>query len=931
VVSTRSDLPGGTVTLLFTDIEGSTKLLHALGQRYAGVLAGHHSLLRETFRARGGVEVDTAGDALFYVFAEAPAAVLASADAQRALSAHRWPDGYVVRVRMGIHTGEPMRSDEGYVGIDLHQGARLMAAAAGGQVLVGATTAARAAQSLPSDTFLIDLGDHLLKDFSAPQRIFQLAAPGLETEFPPPRTLSARFVNIPTLSGALVGRDEEVTAVVALFAGEHERLVTLTGPGGTGKTSLALRAGAELLDVTADGVVFCDLSPVTEPALLLSAVARALNLRESGGVPAVETIVAFIAHKQLLLILDNLEQLLDGVAVISQLLEECPRLLVLATSRAPLRLAAERQFPVNPLSPADALELLTVRARDADPDFSLVASLREQAVSLCRRLDHLPLAIELAAARLRLFALPELLERLDRRMALLTSGRRDAPARQQTLRATLDWSYNLLNEAERRTLARVAVFSGAFTVEAAEGVCDATIDGLASLVEQSLLRRLATGRLMLLETIREYSLERLAQDGAEHELHRRHADWFIALAERHAPALKGNAQAAALDFLDSELDDLQSATRFLLDTHDIDGALRLASSIWIFWESRRPAEGRRMLEACLEHLADANAHLAAEGLWATQILLFLDGDMDRARQLAEEALKTFHALGDEAWSLSSAIALGWIAAATGRADEALEIAREALISLKCVSEPWARGEALNYAGSTIAVIGGEMNLGRSLLEEAGAIYEATGNDQRAGGVFGNLGWLAMAEGQFALARTHHVRSIQLVRKTGDSYRLYTALGNLALVEVLTGNLERARPLVRENLEIQRERGERRPAGEALITAAAILIREDCTSAMRILGAGEGMYGSEGREMSPFERTIVTEHVLPSVPATAAEACASARAEGRAMAASDAIEVALTALVQRNHSGAATATPPGNAQISSRIPSYGSAPATELPD
>ena len=420
------------MTLLFTDVEGSTSLLRALGDRYVDLLATHRRLLREAFRARGGVEVDAQGDAFFYAFPDAAGGVLAAADAQRALASQEWPEGHELRVRMGLHTGAPIRTDEGYVGIDLHKAARLMAAAAGGQVVVSEATAGSLAARALDDAWLTDLGEHLLKDFGVAQRVYQLAGRGLEADFPPLRTLSARFVNIPPLDGPLVGREQEVAAVVGLLVDERERLVTLTGPGGTGKTSLALRAGAELLERMTHGVVFCDLAPVADHALLPSAIAAALGLRETSGVLTVDVIAAFVGEKQLLMILDNLEQLLGGVAVIAHLIAACPQLAIIATSRSPLRLAAEREQPVDPLTPNDALELLIVRARRADPRFSLDGDLREQAIALCARLDHLPLAIELAATRLRLFPLPELLARLDTRLSLLTSGRRDAPARQRT-------------------------------------------------------------------------------------------------------------------------------------------------------------------------------------------------------------------------------------------------------------------------------------------------------------------------------------------------------------------------------------------------------------------------------------------------------------------------------------------------------------------
>jgi predicted ATPase len=894
-VEARIDLPTGTVTLLLTDVAGSTSLLHVLGDGYAAVLATHHALLRDAFRARGGVEVDSEGDAFFFAFPDAAAGLFAAADGQRALAAHAWPGGRGMRVRMGLHTGTPIRTDEGYVGIDLHQAARLMAAAAGGQVVTSAATAALLANVELESLFLIDLGEHLLKDFGVPQRVYQLAGPGLEGQFPPLRTLSSRFANIPTLAGPLIGREDEVALVVGLFDGEGERLVTLTGPGGTGKTSLALRAAAELLDRMADGVVFCDLAPIADSTLLPSGIARALGLRESGGMPTVDVITAFVGQKQLLLILDNLEQLLDGVAVISHLLDACPQLSVLATSRAPLRLAAEREQPVDPLIPADALELLTVRARRADPRFSLEGSLRDQAITLCARLDSLPLAIELAAARLRLFSLPELLNRLDSRLSLLTGGRRDAPARQQTLRATLDWSFGLLDAAEQQTLARTAVFVGGFSAEAAEIVCGATLDEIAGLVEQNLVRS-HDGRLTLLETIRDYGLERLAESGEEQAVRGRHADWFVRLSERAGPELSGTDQVAWFDRLELELDNLLAALAFLVESKDANEALRLTSSIWVFWETRRAAEGRRALKTSLENRAGADAHLAAQAMLASGTLLFWDADMQGARPYFEAGARVFRELGDDTWLAPALVRLSWVALETDKNEEALELAGEALDVVERVIEPWARAEVLNYAGCALVMGGGDRRRGRALLEQAHAEYREMGNEQRVGEVLNNLGWVVMHDGEFDLARSYHARNIVTARRTRDGSRLSHALGNLAVIAALTGQLTEARAFVLENLAVQRERGERRNVGEALIVAAAILASSsDHEAAHRLVGAAEAMYQAGGADLNEFERRILDERVFAAMENGGREALFHARAAGRAMTTYEAIDFALEAL------------------------------------
>jgi predicted ATPase/class 3 adenylate cyclase len=892
-VNTRNDLPAGTVTLLFTDVEGSTNLLHALGDHYADILGAHRRILRDAFRGHGGIEVDTQGDAFFYAFPDAVAGVMAAAAAQRALAGHAWPAGHPLRVRMGLHTGEPIRTDDGYVGIDLHQGARLMAAAAGGQAIVSEATArVLAGRGLPGLS-LADLGEHRFKDFGLPQRVFQIAGEGLETEFPPLRTLSARFANIPTLAGALIGRDDEIAALVGLLVGEGERLVTLTGPGGTGKTSIALRAGAELLEHMQAGVVFCDLSPVTDPALLAPAIARALGLRETGGVSTLDVVTAFLGEKQLLLILDNLEQLLDGVAIVSRLLDACPRIAVLATSRAPLRLAGEREQPVDPLTVADALELLVILARRATTEFSLEGDRRDQAMALCLRLDNLPLAIELAAARLRLFELPELLARLDTRLALLTGGRRDAPERQQTLRATLDWSYELLGDTERRTLARVAVFAGGFTMEAAEDVCGASFDEIGVLVEQNLVRRQGN-RLTLLETIREYGLERLAESGEERVLRDRHAEWFTALSEHASVQLYGPSMVSWLDRLELELDNLRGAIAFLLEAGLGDRALRITSPIVIFWEARRAAEGRRALDATLAHRSGADPALLARGLVAAGHLTFFAGDMSSARAYFEEAVGITRGFGDPTWLALSLARLSWVAMETELPDEQFELASEALTLLDGITEPWARAETLNFVGTAIAN-GHERSRGVALLEQSRAAYLAMGNEQRAAEVLNNLGWAAMLDGDFDAARDFHLRNLEVARSIRDGFRLTLALGNLGLIAALTGKLDEARPLTFENLTVLRDRGERRNIGEALVVAAACAAhRANGRDAARLAGASEAIYGLGGVLWNDFERRIIDAYVFPAV-GPGGESLAGAREEGKSLTVHEAIALALEVL------------------------------------
>jgi predicted ATPase len=562
------ELPSGTVTFLFTDIEGSTRLLHELGQEaYAETLAEHRTVLRDAFVRHGGVEVDTQGDAFFVAFPTAPGALQAAREAQESLA---------IPVRMGIHTGTPLLMDEGYVGADVHRAARIAAAGHGGQVLVS-----QAARELAGRDDLYDLGPQRLKDLSAPERIWQLG----EGAFPRLKTLYQ--TNLPIQPSALVGRERELGDVAALVA--SSRLVTLTGAGGSGKTRLALQAAAELAEEFADGTFWVSLAALSDPALVGAAIGEALGAKGD--------LAEHVADKHMLLLLDNFEQLIAGAPVLSLLLQAAPKVHLLVTSRGPLRLDGESEYDVDPLPDDDAVTLFRERAIVAEPE--------EAVREICRQLDGLPLAIELAAARTRVLPPDRLLDRLAKRLPLLTDGRRDAPARQSTLRATIEWSYELLTPEEQQLFARLGVFAGSFELEAAEAVAEASLDGLAALVEQSLLRRTDFGRFFMLETIREYALERLEASPEAEELARQHCEYFLELAEDTETEARGPREAEWLRQLKSDQGNFRAALSWSLERGEKELALRLAGALHSFWyHAGFLVEGRRWAERALEAVAD---------------------------------------------------------------------------------------------------------------------------------------------------------------------------------------------------------------------------------------------------------------------------------------------------------------------------------------
>jgi predicted ATPase/class 3 adenylate cyclase len=597
----------GTYTFLFTDIEGSTRLLQALGGDYPAVLAQHDAIVRGAGAGSGGRAFGSEGDAQALVFTDAGSAIRAAVEAQRQLSAHAWPEGHPVRVRMGVHTGSAVQDGDGFVGLALHATARVASAGHGGQVLVSAACR-ELVTALPPDVRFLDLGEHHLKDFDEPVRLYQLEIAGLPSEFPPLRTRPVATARVPVQLTDFVGRGEVAAIREALAAA---RIVTLTGPGGTGKTRLSIQVASEVAADFPDGAWFVALDTVRDPSLVASEIAMTLGLMPGADAP-IERLEAYLRDRTLLLVLDNLEQVIDAAGDVSRLVAASPGLRVLATSRIPLDIYGEREFPVpalrvpaagtdvDPATLADyeAAELFLSRARAARPDFRVADADAPLVADIVRRLDGLPLAIELAAARLRTLPLAALRDRLDDRLAILTSGARDRPARQQTLRGAIEWSHDLLDEPDQRLFARLGVMSGPTSLELVERVCGPAtelgrevFEGLDSLVHQSLVRPMEIAgvpepRFAMLATIREYAQERLRVRGELDLLERRHAEAFLELAETAAPHLLGRDGPEWNARLEREHEDLRSALDWSVREDEAEIGLRLITALWRFWQVR---------------------------------------------------------------------------------------------------------------------------------------------------------------------------------------------------------------------------------------------------------------------------------------------------------------------------------------------------------
>jgi predicted ATPase/class 3 adenylate cyclase len=651
-----AELPSGTVTLLFTDIEGSTRLLRRVGDAYADLLGEHRRLLADAFEGHRGVIVDSEGDAFFVAFASARDAAAGAEAGQLALAGHPWPGDEELRVRMGLHTGEPRLVDGRYVGLDVHHAARVMAAGHGGQVLLSESTRVL----LDEGARLRDLGEHRLKDLSQPQRLYQLDVDGLPTEFPPLKTLDNRPTNLPVQPNELIGRERELVEAAALLT-NGLRVLTLTGTGGTGKTRLALQLAADVVDEFPDGVFFVSLAPVHDWELVAPTIARTLGLREQPGETVLETLDGYLGDKELLLVLDNFEQVLAAAPAVAGLCASAAELKLLVTSRTPLHLSGERTYPVPPLELPESVRLFAERAHAAALEFDVTEENEDAVAEICRRLDGLPLAIELAATRIRSLPPPALLRRLDQRLKLLTGGAQDLDERQRTLRATIEWSYELLPQAERELFARIGVFVGGSRLDAAEALGEAieidVLDGLHSLVEKSLLRQRpdADGepRFWMLETIREYALELLDDGGTLEEARRAHAEWFLALAEHVDVESRTGDQAALFDLLDADNANLRAAVDWAEETGDDDLLLRLATALWGFWATRgHIAEGTAVLESALA-LAGRRSARALLGLCTLRILR---GEEEGLDDDIREALRACEELGDpyslaQAWNL----------------------------------------------------------------------------------------------------------------------------------------------------------------------------------------------------------------------------------------------------------------------------------------
>jgi len=871
--------PDDIATLLVSNIAESNRDWTQYLAEMKAALARHQALLHQCVEAEGGHRFSTGG-VFCAAFATAPAALRAAIAVRRALHSEQWQTPVPPRTRLVLHSGPVELPNEAYTGPTLDRAARLLDICHGGQTLLAGVTQRLVRDTLPPDVHLRDLGPHRLNDLLPPEQIAQLVVPNLPADFPPLKTLDTLSTNLPVQPTALVGRESELASLAALLLQPAVRLVTLTGPGGTGKTRLALHAAARLLDRFADGVWFVNLAPVGNPTLVTPAIAQALAIVEAGGTPLPELLKSWLRPREALLLLDNFEHVQKAAPVLVELLATAPRLKLLVTSREPLHLSGEHEYAVSPLrlpdrwqqadveqlAGSEAVRLFVARARAVKRDFALTSAAIRTVGEICARLDGLPLAIELAATRVKLLPPPALLVRLQQRLSVLTGGARDVPARQQTLRNTLDWSYNLLDAGEQQLFTRLAVFAGGGTLEAIDVVCNPTgevgldtLGGVASLLDKSLLRQEegpdGEPRFVMLETIHEYAREKLEASGEARQLWHRYTDYFVTLIEWAEPELKGPGQVAWCERLEADHDNLRTALQMCLEHGHVDQAARLGAALWRFWVLHgHYSEGSRWLEAMLTHQDTLQELLRVRVLLGLATLKGFQGDYEAALPLNQATVAAARAIDDHSILALALSSYGWLLLSYGDHSEASGVAEEAAALARQQGDTWMTALAL-----------------------------------------GNLGRIARARGDIKKAVSLHEECLQLWRQQGDSWGITLALINLGALALMVRDYPRAVFLYSSAVEQAYRLRDRASIAYCLEGfAGAAVGTGQLACAARLWAAAEQLRETIGTRLSPLAKSRV-QPVLLYVRARLLGRWSHETREGRTMSLDEAITYGLETL------------------------------------
>lgn len=914
------EFPSGTFTFLFTDIESSIRLWEEFPEQMHPVLARHDAIMRRTIEAYNGVVFKTVGDAFCAVFATAPEALSAAIEGQIALHAEAFPDGITLRVRMALHTGTAELRDNDYFGQPLNRVARLLESGYGGQILLSEVAQGLCRDHLLPSASLKSLGEHRLRDLTRPETIFQLVHPDLPSEFPPLKSLNnpALSHNLPQQLTSFIGREKEQNDVKSLLA--STRLLTLTGAGGSGKTRLSLQAAVEVLEAYPDGVYLIELAPLSDPALVLQTVALVLGVKEQAGQPLEQTLMDFLASKRLLLLLDNAEHLLSACAQLATtLLLSCPQICLLVTSREALGVAGEQTYPVpslslpDPQQPAtvesvslyEAVRLFIDRARSVKPDFAVTNDNAPTVAQLCFRLDGIPLALELAAARVRAMSIEQIALRLDDRFRLLTGGSRTALPRQQTLRALVDWSYDLLSEPERLLLCRLSVFVGGWTIEAAEAIVAGeeieegdVLDLLLSLVEKNLVvytEQQGNGRYRLLETLRQYAQDRLIERGGAEQIRQRHLTYFIELAETVRPKLVGAEQAEWMARLEMEHDNLRAALAWC--DHAVNGTeigLQLTAALLTFWDRRGYwNEGLEQYRSALRRPnAAAPTKARADALRGAGMLARYQSDYRTSRQMFEEVLTIREALGDRAGTAQALNNIGAIELRQGNEAEAKALYEQSLSIRRELGDKSGMAASLLNLG-TVAQETGQNAEALQYYQESLVLYGEIGDTGNKTILLTNLGNLALGQKQYVQARAFYEESLALARSNEDKFAIALALVNLAPLLCTQGEYAQAQASLAECLVLCQELGEQRLIAYTLEGFARLAdAQHEHSRAAMLWAAAEMLRKSLGAPLARDEQEEHRQYLKANEAALGSEIHAQFWAKGHAITTAQAIEYAL---------------------------------------
>ena len=844
-------LPSGTLTFFFTDIEGSTRLWELYPDPMRLAMIRHDALIESLVEQYQGAIVRPRGegDSRFAVFTDPVHAIRSAYAVQHAIYHEPWGMPTALKVRIGLHTGPADLREGDYYGPEVNRCARLRNAAYGGQTLVSQTTCNMVDGNLPDGISLRDLGEHRLKDLQRPERIFQIVFPDLPADFPSLKTSEKPITNLPVALTSFIGRDREIDEVKQLLV--RERLLTIVGPGGAGKTRLAMQAAADLIYPFEDGVWLVDLARLTKQELISQYVAELFGIREEEGVSIEQSLLKYLRKEKALFVMDNCEHIIQGVAQFTEmLLSSAPELRILATSREPLGISGETVWRIPPLSTPrpsepmnleklkryEAVNLFVDRAKSVQPSFAISDQNALAVAKITARLDGIPLAIELAAARLRVLPVEDIAARLDDRFRLLVSGSRTALPRQQTLRALIDWSYELLTEAERSLLRRLSIFTGSWTLLAAEAVCsgkgiaaDEVLDLLTRLIDKSLVNMEQPGgyeQFYFLETIRQYASERLMESGERDELAQRHAEYFMNLAEKSYPEMWGPSQAACLARLEANHNNLRTALEWTSqDASRAEWMLRMAGSLWRFWEIRgHVSEGRSWLERAISSNPTASTYLRANGLRGLGNLTRLQGDYEQAKAVHRQSLELYRQLGDKIGIARELNDLGEIAHQMGDYPAAVELHTESLALRYEIADKEGLAVSLGHLG-VIAIDRGQFLHARALLEEGLKLDRELGDSILTAVSLNNLGHVAYLSSEFDRATALFEEALSLYRELKDTLGTSNALMNLANLARDRGYFKRAKELYAECLALKQDIGDKRGVSRVMAGMAEVAIAQ----------------------------------------------------------------------------------------------------------